>query len=375
MSRFEEIKSAIDYEAGVLQLGNLARMKQFQKKAEAGEPVTVAFLGGSITQGCLSSTPKTCYAYLTYAWLQERFPKANMTYHNAGIGATTSHLGVARLKEDVLALHPDLLVIEFSVNDEDDSAFFKETYEGLVRAALQASEDLAVVILHNVRYDDGGNAEEIHRPIARQYELPEVSVRSSLYPLVKAGKVQNREITQDDLHPNDLGHALVASILTYGLEKTFTTGEAVLPISLPAPLTKNRYEQAIRYRQDTLHIIESIGFVKDETKQESISDCFKKGFMAREKGDYLIARGTFSQLAIQYRKTVRKPAPIATLWIDGQKQEALLDANFTEDWGDCLYLQNVAEDLPYTEHTVRLELSTASLEDKEGFYLVSFITA
>ena len=48
------------------------------KKAEAGEPVKVGFLGGSITQGSLSSTPETCYAYLVYKWWKEKFPQAQI---------------------------------------------------------------------------------------------------------------------------------------------------------------------------------------------------------------------------------------------------------------------------------------------------------
>lgn len=375
MDRFTEITNQISYKDSILQLGNGYRLQQFQRKAEAGEAVTVAFLGGSITQGCLSSTPQTCYAYLTYEWIAKRFPKANVTYHNAGIGATTSHLGVSRLKEDVLAFNPDLLVIEFSVNDEDYSQHFKETYEGLVRASLSWKDDLAVVILHNVRYNDGGNAEAIHQAVAKQYEIPEFSVRSSLYPLVEKGIVQNREITQDDLHPNDLGHALVASILCYGLEEAFQKGINCLPVELPKPITENRYETAIRYRNNTLQVSDSRGFEKDETPQDGISDCFKYGYRAKEQGAFIESKGVFRQLAIQYKKAVHKPAPIATVWIDGKQVEEPLDANFTEDWGDCLYLQVIAEDLPCSEHTVRVELTSVSENNVEEFYLVSFITA
>mgnify|MGYP001713161690 CR=1 FL=1 len=66
------------------------------RKAKSGEPITVGFLGGSITQGCLSSTPETCYAYLVYEWWKKQFPDTSVTYVNAGIGGTTSQFGVAR---------------------------------------------------------------------------------------------------------------------------------------------------------------------------------------------------------------------------------------------------------------------------------------
>ena len=52
-------------------------------KLKAGEPVTVLFLGGSITVG--GGSPK---GYVTFvgAWLKELYPKATVTIVNAGIG-------------------------------------------------------------------------------------------------------------------------------------------------------------------------------------------------------------------------------------------------------------------------------------------------
>ena len=50
----------VDFEKGELNRGNWKRNKACMKKAEAGEPVKVGFLGGSITQGSLSSTPESC---------------------------------------------------------------------------------------------------------------------------------------------------------------------------------------------------------------------------------------------------------------------------------------------------------------------------
>ena len=46
----------IDLKKGVLNKGNLSRIERVMKKAMAGEDITVGFLGGSITQGCLSTS-------------------------------------------------------------------------------------------------------------------------------------------------------------------------------------------------------------------------------------------------------------------------------------------------------------------------------
>ena len=56
----------LDYSRAISNMGNSARIKEVMKRALAGEDITVAFLGGSITQGSLSSTPELCYAYRVY---------------------------------------------------------------------------------------------------------------------------------------------------------------------------------------------------------------------------------------------------------------------------------------------------------------------
>lgn len=76
-----------------------------------------------------------------------------------------------------------------------------------------------VLLVHNVFYHNGANAQVMHAAIGRHYDLPSVSMQSSIYPEVVAGRIENRAITPDDLHPNDEGHALVASVITYFLEQ------------------------------------------------------------------------------------------------------------------------------------------------------------
>ena len=45
----------IEYERGISNPGNQYRMKKLMARAEAGETLSIGFLGGSITQGCLAS--------------------------------------------------------------------------------------------------------------------------------------------------------------------------------------------------------------------------------------------------------------------------------------------------------------------------------
>ena len=102
----------IHVEKGWVNRGNLYRIKELMRRAEKGDRMTLAFLGGSITQGSVSSQYTNCYAYLVYDWFVRRFPKTAFTYVNAGVGGTTSQFGAARVEEDVLAFKPDFVIIE-----------------------------------------------------------------------------------------------------------------------------------------------------------------------------------------------------------------------------------------------------------------------
>lgn len=364
-----------EIEKGFTNRGNQSRLKRVMKKASAGEDVTIAFLGGSITQGSLASEIAYAYAQRVTRWWQDKYPMTKITGINAGIGGTTSHFGVARVEEDVLRYQPDLVFVEFSVND-DAEPFFMETYEGLIRRILTSGTKPAVVLIHNVRYDTGGNAQVFHSQIGRYYELPSVSMQSSILPKVLCGELEAKRITEDNLHPNDFGHELVAGVVTSFLEQVDKEKEEAEEEyrMKQEPLTKNCYEQAVRYNNKNADVILS-GFETDVREQDGITDIFKNGWTASAVGDSVTFHVSGSEIAIQYRKTVCHPAPVAEAAIDGNWEEKqVLDGNFTEDWGDCLYLQPVMVHGEQTEHTVEIRIVKAE-STKIPFYLNSIITA
>lgn len=364
----------ITYENGIANKGNWYRIKKVMERAEAGEKITLGFLGGSITQGSLSSTPETCYAYRVYEWWKKTFPKTEFIYINAGIGGTTSQFGVARVESDLLRFQPDFVIVEFSVND-DSTEHFCETYEGLIRKIYGSEGKPAMLLVHNVRYDDGGNAQIQHGKVARYYQLPAVSMQSTIYPLVVSGEIANREITPDDLHPNDQGHELVASVITWFLGKIREEGEGVrdAEVEMPKPFTMNQYENSMRMQNDNCDPV-CEGFIADKEKQEHITQCFRKGWTASKKGSKITFAVSGTCIGIQYRKSVQKPTPVAQMVIDGDREHPiLLDGNFEEDWGDCLYLETAAEHIKKRVHQVEVEIIETHEEDVVPFYLVSVI--
>lgn len=369
-------------------MNNITRLKNLMKRAANGESLVIGFLGGSITQGSLSSTPKTCYAYLVYEWWKKSFPNAAFSFVNGGIGGTTSHYGGARAWKDVLCYRPDIVTVDFSVND-DANEFFEETYEGTLRRLLMAPSAPAVVVLNNVFYDTGKNAQDYHNRIADHYGIPHVSIKDTIFPDVESGKIVRADITPDNLHPNDKGHSLVADEICKLLDsikaeveeeaiageniedKSMKTEESIV---LPEPLTENAYEHSRLIQiQDNEAILD--GFLVDPIEKKGMLDIFKNGWTAAHTNDKISFEIECSCLAVQYRKSVQQPVPKAKAVIDGDEAHAvILDGNFTEDWGDCLYLEPLLHHAEKKVH--RIEIIVTDAKDiVRPFYLVSLIVS
>lgn len=366
----------------------MTRLKNLMKRAVNGESLVIGFLGGSITQGSLSSTPKTCYAYLVYEWWKKSFPNAAFSFVNGGIGGTTSHYGGARAWKDVLCYRPDIVTVDFSVND-DANEFFEETYEGMLRRLLAAPSAPAVVVLNNAFYDTGKNAQDYHNRIADHYGIPHVSIKDTVYPDVESGKIVRADITPDNLHPNDKGHRLVADeicklldSIKAEMEEETIAGENIegkstkteASVLLPAPLTENACEHSRLIQiQDNEAILD--GFLVDPIEKKGMLDIFKNGWTAAHTNDKISFEIECSCLAVQYRKSVQQPVPKAKAVIDGDEAHAvILDGNFTEDWGDCLYLEPLLHHAEKKVH--RIEITVTDAKDiVRPFYLVSLIVS
>lgn len=354
---------------------DLTRLKACMRRAEKGDELTLGFFGGSITQDSLATKHEYCYAYRVFRWWEETFPKARFHYVNGGIGGTSSHYGVSRVETDMLMYQPDFVVVDFSVNDDPD-AFFQETYEGLIRKIMTWSSKPALLLLNNVFYDTGKNAQEYHNQVGGWYHLPHVSIKDTVWQRMKAGEFTREEITPDGLHPNDKGHGLVAGEIISCLEqvrKHMWEDETEQPF--PPAMTENAYENAKRL---TIREIcpELYGFRADTREKTGHLDHFKNGWIGKRSGDRIVFEVEASCIAVQYRKTIRHPARKAELILDGDTEHpVLLDGDFDEDWGDCLYLESVLHHGEYGRHTVEIRVLPDEYEDAEPFYLMALITA
>ncbi len=116
------------------------------KKIEEGEgkEIRVAYLGGSIT-----AAPG--WRVKSLELFQKKYPALKWTEIDAAIGGTGSDLGVFRFGQDVLTHQPDLLFVEFAVNDGGaQPQQIHQAMEGIVRQAWKANPLTDIIFVYTI---------------------------------------------------------------------------------------------------------------------------------------------------------------------------------------------------------------------------------
>lgn len=242
---------------------------QFVEKAKRGEPIVVAYLGGSISQGATtwpvtgtnalgqtidyaSYDPENdSWRALTYNWLCEHFEQKPGQFRqiNAAIGGTPSLLGAYRLEEHVLREDPDLVFVEFAVNDNGVAGLTRDhpdapqsilrTNRSIIERLRARNPDVAILMPLSPRRMLEGSA---HTPwgeildlghdqtllAAESLRVPYVSLRDAFYgnPAQASNKPLYDGIDNPGnyVHPAPLGHNVYATAVKQALSSLFETG-------------------------------------------------------------------------------------------------------------------------------------------------------
>ncbi|AJY39579.1 GDSL-like Lipase/Acylhydrolase family protein [Burkholderia humptydooensis] len=202
----------------VVQFGDSTRLKQVFEKARSGQPITIAAIGGSITQGAWATAPENRYVNRMFGWWQATFPQSKMTLINAGIGQTNSLYGQQRAQHDLFQYNPDFVIVEFANNDAITQQM-QDSMRSLIRMILDSPSHPAVMMLFTMARD-GTNSEDNQIPVGKEFNVPMVAVREAILPLEKSGQLDPVDITADPIHPNDLGHKILAQIVAYRLQSS-----------------------------------------------------------------------------------------------------------------------------------------------------------
>ncbi|HCS50906.1 MAG TPA: acyl-CoA thioesterase, partial [Planctomycetaceae bacterium] len=200
-------------------LGNvLAKLKD-------GQSVKIAYLGGSITAA-------NGWRVKTREWFANEFPDAEVEEIHAAIGGTGSDLGVFRVQRDALQFEPDLLFVEFAVNDGGASPQrIWQAMEGIVRQAWAQNSRIDICFVYTFRtgFEEPLRKGECPQSIsamemlADHYGIPSIDFAMKIVELEQAGKLIFKSdqptkegvvrFSSDGVHPLDEGHQIYAEIV------------------------------------------------------------------------------------------------------------------------------------------------------------------
>ena len=270
------------------------------KKLTQDKKLNIVYFGGSVTAG-YGSTDKEKYSWraLSAKWFREHFPEANIRDVNTAIGESGTFLGVYRLERDILSQAPDLLFIEYAIND----FFFGSSvevaalqYETIVREVKARFPQCDIVtLITDCR--ETAEAEELygaamgHEKIARAYQIPTIYVGKALVDSLSAlCDDEWKKYFIDIVHPTDAGYfayykcveeylhqsLLVSPPDVHGVEEA-----ELIPVQSEHLLDGNRVYQ--NCNQDMLK--ESVGFYYSKDTYLDLPETPYVGYIYAEDGE------------------------------------------------------------------------------------------
>lgn len=202
--------------------------------------ITVGYIGGSVTEGKKYSDRFTDY-------LKNKYPNNNITEINAGVGGTTSFLGVYRSERDLFCHKPDIVIIEFCINDsssgkvEDfDFSIYGRTTEGLIRKAIKTNPNVLIAdfgitstALEDEYFKKGIMPEShlVHKKVSDYYSVPFINAGEKMHKLAENDENGISSFWTDGCHPNEKGGEAYCNILVEALDDyDWNVRKDVLPL-------------------------------------------------------------------------------------------------------------------------------------------------
>lgn len=365
----------------LLSYGNDFRIRSVIKRAAAGEPITIAVIGGSITEGYNAPTPEESWPVLTAESFRKHFGrKTTVRLINAGMAGTPSTLGMIRYKRDVLEhplAPPDLVIVEFAVNDGDDPTG-GAAYESLIGQILAADNKPAVILLFSV-FENGWNLEERLIPIGEQYGLPMISIKRAIMPEIEEESLKSESFFADAWHPTATGHRIMADCL----DRYFTRVKKERPTQRETPIPdtpvigrqftdirmidSHRIPEGIIINRGSFRDRDSaLGTFKYDGKRTTFPDNWCKKNTPDNEPFIMTLKA--KNLFLIYKRTASAAWGTAHVYVDGELTE-WADGQVTGGW-DNPWTTLLLDDQTSREHTI--EIRMAEGDERKNFTILGF---
>jgi uncharacterized repeat protein (TIGR02543 family) len=316
------------------------------------DTLNVVYLGGSITAGT-GSTNGSNWASKTTDWLKEQYPGKTVNGINKGVGGTGSVVGYLRLQSDVINQNPDIVFVEFAVNDKGNAFNHSQKWMESITRRLQSLENPPIIIFvytTTAVFGAVDTAITAHQSVADYYGIPSVNLRDYMKSLVEAGKLSTSDFIGDGTHPNDTGYNYYAQYIINKLR--YDTGNYL----------KYSGKQDVKLNADAIEY----GTVYKEVGENSVFTgngwTFGNGYVISETpGDYL--EFEFDGPLIAIYNQIGNSFGKVEIKLDGVVQETL-DTYYntpTLPNGQGVY-SYINDSLTNTRHVLRLTV----LDDKNS---------
>lgn len=319
-------------ERSLISVGNAERIQRAIAKAQNGEDVSIVYLGGSITEGSAASPQKTqCYAYLSAQIFADKFmaDKSRLKYHNAGISGTPSLLGVTRCEKDVLAHQPDIVFVEFAVNDSTDLNS-RMVYESLICKLLESETAPAVMLIFTLT-SNGYSCQEHMQKVGKHYKLGMISIRDAVQAQRDAGLLAWTDYSPDDVHPNNAGHAFMADCIGYYFDQAAAAESEAY--TLPRiPIFGRTLATLRNVLKDDPAIVNPGMFDVGAVNCYNYKQGWRHMSNRNDQGALTLQLDA-TVMTIVYKQENNALCGTAEIWVDG-KCKAKLNSNSAKAWGN-----------------------------------------
>lgn len=189
------------------------------KKWPANRLVNIVCHGHSVPAGYFA-TPVVdsfnAYPHLLHQGIKARFPFAVVNVIVAAIGGENAVAGAARFERDVLSLRPDVVTIDYALNDRRVGlAKAREAWVAMIEQAR--ARGIKVILMtptadQKAKLDDPNDPLNQHaaqiRELAAQYHVGLADSLAAFKTAIKQGATLESLMSQVN-HPNRKGHDLV----------------------------------------------------------------------------------------------------------------------------------------------------------------------